>query len=139
MTTGPFDAPPAGPTTPQLPPPLPPPLVVMLPPRKRGAWSLIATVLLVISVLANIGLIAAVAGLAVMVAPGFGGESVLEERVVEPGPAGQKIAVIRIDGILDEETVERITPMIEKADKDKSVKAIILRIDSPGGGTVSPS
>jgi len=88
----------------------------------------------VISVLANIGLIAAVAGLAVMVSPGFGGDSFLEERLVEPGPAGHKIAVIRIDGILDEETVERITPMIEKAQKDKNVKAIILRIDSPGGG-----
>ena len=137
MTNGPFDAPPAAPTGPQLPPPPAsplPPQVVVMPARRRGVWSIIATVLLVISVLVNVGLFAAVAGLTVLVAPGFGGESLLEERVIESGPAGDKIAVIRIDGILDDETVERISPMIEKAAKDDNVKAVILRVDSPGGG-----
>lgn len=49
-------------------------------------------------------------------------------------PVGDKIALIRVEGpILDsKKTVEEIKEYV----KDRSVKAIVVRVDSPGGGVV---
>jgi len=57
---------------------------------------------------------------------------VLSERA----PIGQKVAVVRIEGpIVDsKETIEEIKGYL----KNSSVKAIVLRVDSPGGA-VAPS
>jgi len=49
-------------------------------------------------------------------------------------PVGDKIALIRVEGpILDsKKTIEEIKEYV----KDRSVKAIVVRVDSPGGGVV---
>jgi len=54
----------------------------------------------------------------------------------EKAPIGQKVAVVRIEGpIVDsKETIEEIKGYL----KNSSVKAIVLRVDSPGGA-VAPS
>ncbi len=49
---------------------------------------------------------------------------------------GEKIAVIEITGVLLES--KSVIENIQKAKKDKSIKAIVIRINSPGGG-VAPS
>ena len=51
-------------------------------------------------------------------------------------PIGERVAVIRIEGpIIDsKDTIDEITDYV----KDSSIKAIVLRIDSPGGA-VAPS
>jgi len=51
-------------------------------------------------------------------------------------PLGEKVAVVRIEGpIIDSrDAVEEITDHV----KNQSVKAIVLRVDSPGGA-VAPS
>ncbi|HHO75945.1 MAG TPA: signal peptide peptidase SppA [Deltaproteobacteria bacterium] len=67
-----------------------------------------------------------------------------EERVLQPG-SKDKVLVIEILGVIrttasrdiltpKQGTLERIDAVIEKASRDKNIKGIILRIDSPGGG-----
>src|SRR5512140_937595 len=53
-----------------------------------------------------------------------------------PLARGEKVAVISVSGLISdsEQTIEQL----KKFSKDDSVKAIVLRIDSPGGG-VGPS
>ena len=52
--------------------------------------------------------------------------------------AKSRIAIIRIDGILMEGMTRFYVKQIEQAARDDKVKAIVLRIDSPGG-TISAS
>lgn len=47
--------------------------------------------------------------------------------------AGDKIAVVRIDGLLLEGTNGFAERQIEQAAQDKHVKAVVVQIDSPGG------
>ncbi|MEN3034004.1 MAG: signal peptide peptidase SppA [Aquificaceae bacterium] len=52
-------------------------------------------------------------------------------RVLANIPVGERIAVIRVKGPIVEP--DRIVARIEQAEKDQSVKALVLRVDSPGG------
>lgn len=74
----------------------------------------------------------------------------LEETVVE-GSAGPKIALLEIDGPISEQddpgpfgvggresTVARVREVLERAKADLEVRALVVRIDSPGG-TVTAS
>ncbi len=51
-------------------------------------------------------------------------------------PLGEKVALIRVEGIIIDSTA--VIEELKEHSKDKSVKAIVLRVDSPGGG-VAPS
>ncbi|MBI3803433.1 MAG: signal peptide peptidase SppA [Nitrospirae bacterium] len=71
----------------------------------------------------------------------------LEEKVVE-GSGENKVLLLDITGMISEEKVDglvekpdmvsRIKEELKKAESDKSVKAVVLRINSPGG-TVTAS
>ena len=74
----------------------------------------------------------------------------LEEVVVEEGSGDEKILLIDIDGPISNrpkktlvgfqsETgmVDRIREILKKAEKDKKIKGILLRINSPGGTVTS--
>jgi protease-4 len=102
-------------------------------PRRFGVLAVVLGILLALSVMANAGLMAAVIGLAGSFMGG-GVEDTLVEKVVEKGPESAKIAVIHIDGIIDEEMAELLRVEFEHAAHDSRVKAVILRINSPGGG-----
>ena len=56
------------------------------------------------------------------------------EKVLEEGPAANKIAVVRIEGIINNELSEDVSRQIKAAKEDKKVKAVIFRTNSPGGG-----
>ena len=47
---------------------------------------------------------------------------------------GDKIAIIKIDGVIMEESAQKINRQLKKYKEDDSVKAILLRVNSPGGG-----
>ncbi len=51
-------------------------------------------------------------------------------------PLGEKVAVVEVEGVIEssKETIERLIDFRD----DETIKAIVLRIDSPGGG-VGPS
>lgn len=52
--------------------------------------------------------------------------------------SGLKIAVVPIEGAISSDLAERIVRQLTKYGDDPSIKAVVLRIDSPGGG-VAPS
>src|SRR5258708_6381406 len=61
-----------------------------------------------------------------------------ERRLYGEKKADDKIAVIRVEGVLMDGMTRYYIKQIHQAAKDDRVKAIVLRIDSPGG-TVSAS
>ncbi len=115
---------------------------------KRTGWivyAVIITFFLVISVLANFGLLALLGGSG---SSDFSAERERwRERFVE-GDRGahDKIALIDLTGVISYEgddpsngegMVGDIKDQIDRAVRDKHVKAIVLRIDSPGGEVVA--
>jgi protease-4 len=64
---------------------------------------------------------------------GASGTPVIEKFHSGNRSAKDKIAVIRVDGVLLEGTLGFIHKQIEEAAEDKNVKAVVLRIESPGG------
>src|SRR5947208_493076 len=87
-----------------------------------------------------------IVALVVYVASGlFSSESgMLPSRLVERymagevSPSADKIAVVEVEGLLMGDKVDHAVRQIHQARDDKRVKAVILRVDSPGG-TVSGS
>jgi len=65
----------------------------------------------------------------------------LEEAILEDNDAGNKIAVVDIDGIITSHAedsggfnmVDVIKAELDRARDDSKVKAVLLRVDSPGG------
>ncbi len=128
---------PGSPTGPGAGPGAGPPPPASSPPRRRGrAWAIVATVLLVLSVGANAVLLLLVIGLAGMLGTQFSGRTVEDaflERTVDRGPSGTKIAVVRVQGLIEETLAERVRAQLDRARRDDAVVAVVLRINSPGG------
>jgi len=101
----------------------PPPL----PYRRRGPWGCILTFLLAASVLFNMLL----CGILVWPEPEDDGPR--EKHLYGSKMARDKVAVVRADGPLVEGLDAHILKQIQKAGKDADVKAVVIRIDSPGG------
>ena len=65
----------------------------------------------------------------------------LDECILEDNDSRNKIAVITVDGIITGQTAEQsgnsmvdvIKAQLDRAADDKRVKAVILKVDSPGG------
>ncbi len=65
----------------------------------------------------------------------------LEECVIEDHDAAGKIAVIRVEGIITDQSVDQagnsmvnvIKAQFNRAKKDNNVKAVLLKVNSPGG------
>ena len=87
--------------------------------------------MLFFSVLANLAMVVIlVATVAVFTARTT--EGLIEEKI-EFGPRKNKIAVVRLEGIINREMADDIIEQIESARKDINVKALIIRTFSPGG------
>ena len=134
---------PPPPRPPVPPPPLVPPSPPRPPARTSAGWKVLAIVLLALllfSVLANVRHV--VGGLFAMADGGSRrAASKLQEAVLEDNGARAKIAVLDIDGIItggyvgagDLSLVDLIADELDRARDDANVKAVILRVDSPGG------
>jgi protease-4 len=106
------------------------------PPRaRRGVRGL--GVLLVLSLLANIAL-AALLVLALAGPSQDSGPAFTERHYAGDRDAADKVAVVRISGVLMDGTIGYPLRQIEQAAKDPAVKAVVVRINSPGG-TVTAS
>ena len=59
----------------------------------------------------------------------------LSEQYVagEAAPGVPKVAVVELDGIIIDGTVEHVLKQVRQAREDKQVRAVVLRVDSPGG------
>ncbi|MEO8377450.1 MAG: signal peptide peptidase SppA [Candidatus Sumerlaeota bacterium] len=73
-----------------------------------------------------------------------------QEVTVRGGSRSQKILMLDVDGVItsgagegnplfgtEQSTVNQVTEKLAKARRDKSIKAVILRVDSPGGGVTA--
>ncbi|MCE9529669.1 MAG: signal peptide peptidase SppA [Planctomycetes bacterium] len=98
-------------------------------PSQRGGCLRVAKYLLVIgSFLLNIAFC-----IIISVFKSSDSEELPETRLWGDDDIKDKIAVIRIDGVLMEGVTRHYLQQIEQAANDKRVKAIVVRIDSPGG------
>jgi protease-4 len=90
-----------------------------------------------LSVLLNILFFVIVGGLFLVILAGISADD-LDTRLREKFHSGtvsshNKVAIIEIDGILFEGAIDFPRKQIEQAMKDEHVKAVVVRINSPGG------
>ncbi len=104
-------------------------------PRKRfSILGLISFILLLLSLAGNAILFILVILLGIA-SDGGGSAHVQAERLVHGG--GDKIAILPIQGVIDTAQVERVNQYCEYIKEDRSIKAVIVEVDSPGGGVTS--
>jgi signal peptide peptidase SppA len=122
------------------PPPQPPPAQpVTVPPwaypqpRRRGAFRRflggVGKLIFIVSILLNIYLLAALGAMA--------GPVQMDTTVLQPGNDTEVVAVYRLVGGIDENAVEQFRTFYRLTVHDGNIKAIVLRVDSPGGGAAA--
>ncbi|MFA6133559.1 MAG: S49 family peptidase [Phycisphaerae bacterium] len=119
--------PPAGAHTPPPPPPY-----WAYPPRKswtRRFFGALGRLVFFLSILLNVYLFIALGTMAE-------GPKV-DTTTLRPGRADQVIAVYDVRGVIDEKAVESFRQFYRHVMGDPAVKAVVLRIDSPGGGVAA--
>lgn len=127
----------SAPPPPSSPPPPPGYYPAPVPaPKKRSGWRVLFRVVLAMSILANIFLFVMLTGFAAMFMTGYGG--MLTEEVLREGPRESKIAVVSVEGIIYGSVARDVYNQLKAARRDGNVKAVIVRVNSPGG-TVSGS
>jgi protease-4 len=104
------------------------------PPAKKGTgWKILWAVITGFSVLTNVILFFVVVGAVVLLASSGGRDRKFSEEVIETGPRLTRIAVVSVDGIIDQEQAQNFYWQMKTARDDKSVKGLIVRVNSPGG------
>jgi len=139
-----------GDSSPPPPSPLPPafaaPPVIATPPpakerRKGRGWMVVALIaLMLLAISWTQSFVSFFAGMADADHGGRGGTH-FEEVVVEDNDAKDKIAVVNVEGIIASHDfdgsglsmVKSIKSQLDRAAEDDAVKAVLLRVDSPGG------
>jgi protease-4 len=135
------------PPTPPLPPP--PVLTSPRPPRKSRGWMIVAIILFVVLLFSVFGNITQFISNAffqnALRTEAFGSSREigpkLEEFLLENNKSPNKVAVITLDGEIsshDQDSmgnnmVDVLQAQLDRAREDRRVKAVILKIDSPGG------
>jgi protease-4 len=116
-------------------PPMPPMMPMMMPPpyyppppRGRGfagaIFTTLATTILGASLLLNIYL---------LFFNGVMSESGGREETIVDGDLSQVVAVIPVNGEIDETTSQFIEKTFRKLEKDSNIRAIVLEVNTPGG------
>ena len=65
--------------------------------------------------------------------PGVTEAALTEKTLSGSSKANDKVAVVHLDGVIMEGALNFVHKQIEQAAKDKHVKAVVLRVNSPGG------
>ncbi len=134
--------PPPMPPPPAAPPPLAPPPRWPQPPRRRNGWKVAAIILAILLFFCFLSQMGTLAGWLL----GLGGAASrtagprLEEVVVESRDSDNKIAIVPVEGIIwgsfdlgGQSIVSRIQEQLKAAGRDARVKAVLLKVNSPGG------
>lgn len=141
--------PPSGWSPPPIPPGMPPPGMyppmqpMMYPPpppsrRQRGGSGIGGVINVVMGVLLTLVLLGSLGLNLVLLASSAGSSSAeLRTEVIYKGDSSQKIAVIPIEGMILGDAVERFEKLIQRVEQDSDVKALVLEIDTPGGGVTA--
>jgi protease-4 len=140
-------------SSPGVPPQLTPPPPVITPPppakpRRSWGWMIVSIILIVLLGFSLLGNFAQAVSHAIggsfnrgfknSIAREVGPK--LDEGILEDNGAHNKIAVITVDGIITGNSdqagnslVDMIKAQLDRAKDDRRVKAVILKVDSPGG------
>jgi protease-4 len=110
-------------------------IITERPQKKRRGLRVFVTLILIFSILVNCILFAALVGTAATSFASDGG--IFNESVIVESESPDKIVVIRIEGAITGETSQDVRKQIKTAAKDKSVKALIIRTITPGGGVAA--
>ena len=121
---------PADPTGPQS-PPAPPPSSKKPRRRRSRLKSIIRLLTIPLLLLANLVLLIML--VALCVSP----DGPLSTEVIDSGAGNQVIAVAEISGVISNRQVGLMDAFCRKVRADDNIKAVVLRVDSPGGA-VSP-
>jgi len=106
-------------------------------PRRKGTgWRIFFGFVLALSVMANVALFLMLIGVVAIFTTGQRG--ILDEEIIREGPARTKIAMISLQGVIYDQSASDIYRQLKIVRKDKHVKAVIVRVNSPGG-TISAS
>jgi len=100
--------------------------------NKGLGWKILFIILFVMSVVANFFMLILLLATVAIFSPAS--QDGYHEKTLIPGPIANKIAVIRIEGIINAEMSEEISQQIKTIKDDKNVKALIIRTITPGGG-----
>lgn len=104
--------------------------------RRGIGWKVLFGIVLALSVMANIALFLILLGILTIFTTGQ--KRIFTEEVLREGPRRNKIVVITINGIIYDEQAQNVYRQLKVARKDKQVKGLIVRVNSPGG-TISAS
>lgn len=130
------------PTPPAPPSEVPPPAPGAPAPRRafraRGCLLLLALLLLFASLAVNVAFVLHSTGAISGPFREDSDDEVEERFFLGDRHAGDKVAIIRVSGVISESGIAYPIRQLKAAAADRHVKAIVLRIDSPGG-TVSAS
>jgi protease-4 len=107
-------------------PPAPPP-----PPRRGGA----ARVVLLVLLLLFLGM-SVVLNLALLVGNSAGVSSGSQTTLVS-GATRDQVAILPIEGVIDEPLADRFERFLRRAKDDGNVKAIVVEINTPGGSVTA--
>ena len=121
-----------------MPPPPPPPpgfpVMISVPAPKKGLISRIKDALVLIiflgSLFLNLILMVSIAARTQM-------DTGVREHVLIDGNDAQRIAVIDVKGIISDELTEQLRPQFQRVRDGKNYKALLLYVDSPGGGVTA--
>ncbi len=128
----------------------PPPVITPPPPpkpRKSRGWMIVAIILLVLLAFSLFGNLTQAVSRAFSFNRGFKNAASreigpkLDECILEDNDSRNKIAVITVNGIITEHMADQagnsmvdvIKAQLDRAKDDSRVKAVILKVDSPGG------
>jgi protease-4 len=111
------------PPAPMMFPPMPP-----FPPRRRaGLW--------IVVILLAIGLAISVLVNMAQLGTTLAGADVRQTTI--SGEGADKIAVVPIDGLIDDNSTETFDKVLKEVEKDSAVKALVVEIDTPGGSATA--
>jgi protease-4 len=110
-------------------PPMPMPPFAPPPPRRGRRWVLILLLLLALvgSVVVNLVLFGVIV---------VGAAAEVRQTVIS-GEGSDKVAVVGIDQLIDDESAQAFETVIKEVEKDSAVKALVVEIDTPGGSATS--
>lgn len=100
---------------------------------KSTGWKIFFAIILTFSILANIILFLSLIIIGSVSLAGSTKKGSYKENVIQTGPAASKIAIINIEGVIQNEMAKEIAEQLDNAKEDSKVKAVIIRIVSPGG------
>ncbi|MFC1652273.1 signal peptide peptidase SppA [Planctomycetota bacterium] len=101
--------------------------------QRRSGWRILWGVFTVFSIMGNLFLLVLLMGSVALIAAG-GQQGGYHEKLVQAGSGSDKIVVIALEGVIDSAQSERFAMQLRAVRKDRDVRGLIVRVNSPGGG-----